>query len=165
MIKSITIECKPYMLWGVSYLHPLHISSMDEYYINGKRTTREFAKLIGNVLNNMMIMADEIPDFFTNKYDYMSARVKITGVLKDDLFAQFEAELISDNPIVAESSGEGKSVITKTANKGDIIYLDTLPLPSFHPEIGEEYHFNFVQSLYAKNNQKPLVLHSTFILP
>jgi hypothetical protein len=94
----------------------------------------------------------------------MSARVKILGKLEDDLFAQFEAQLISDEPIIAISSGEGKTEISLTARKGDTVYLDIAATPEFKPEIGNEYHFYYVQSLYAKNNQKPIVLQTTFML-
>ena len=98
----------------------------------------------------------------------MSDIVKITGVLENDIFASHKAILISENSITAEASGEGKSSLVKTANKGDEVYVDSKSINSALIlmggfVIGNEYEFNYVQSLYAKNIKKPLVLSATTI--
>lgn len=107
-------------------------------------------------------------------------RLKITEILDKDIFGQFKAEYLNDNPINVECKGHYGGSIVCSLNKGDICTLNIDAIPSklekepiFSFKIGEISFTEgliinvdkFVNSIYALNPLRGIVVNAINIMP
>lgn len=92
-------------------------------------------------------------------------KIRITEELNDNIFGQYKGVYLNSENKLLVIQGRYGGNISLTLRTNDVLTVDSTPLQSKRKlEIGKEYDFDGICSIYAKNPSMGALFHCTNII-